>query len=696
MSDTPTLDAVRALREALRVAAVGYQLTPVTITRDTEGKKRARFHENWRRDSAWSRDPDHIRDWSVQYACSFAIRTGPAGGCDVIDLDGNEGILWWSEHGYPLGSLVVDTISGGLHSYVKTCGLPTAAKRFAPHVDTRGEGGLVFAPGSFILGEEGTYSVRGPLVPVADLAALPTDLVDAIKAAKPDTKDHPDDGRATEHDKEWMLDRTRAAVEKVASMPLYTDGDEFRDAQMGAAMMLGRIAEAGLCTLEVARELIEEATLKVWPDGLSEADEQNIASGLADGPRKERWQVRHPLSSASDSSGGDEDAYENEVAKRLRELRVTEEARRRLAHERRAHRPKIAEGVIDDLDAIPEPVMLLGSLIPDRAVGFLAGRSGAYKSFLATAWACCIATGRPWLGKPEFVVSRPLKVLYVAAEGAAGAAGRIRAWEADTGVSRRGKLLLYPRPIHLNDPAQVEELIAYVLEHGIEFLVIDTYHRSAPGTEENNSTDFGVVFEAVAGLRDEHDCSSLFIDHTGGQKNGNPRGTSAKRDDADYVLSSTYQGEEAVSGAQRELFVTKLKDADTTGRWGIRLVQVEGQTFPVVKIGMADGPDALATLGDWWMVEHCPVIPAEALQAIDKVADEQRGRGRESARWTWRLLAAIDDAEGATLGEIKRMLKAAPPAEKFSEEIIKRGITVLKKAGCMWQDGAKYGLEGCP
>lgn len=694
MDEAPsTLHTVRALREALRLVAVGYQLTPVTISRRTDGKKAALFHLNWRQDSAWSQDPDQIRDWSVQHSCSFSIRTGKAGGCDVVDLDGDDGILWWSEHSHPLGSMIVDTISGGLHSFVAACGLPTAAKRFAPYVDTRGEGGLVFAPGSFILGEEGTYSVRGPLVPVKDLVPLPDDLVAAIRAARPDAKDHPDDGRVTEHDREWMLDRARTAVEKVASMPLYTDGDEFRDAQMGAAMMLGRLAGIGLCTIDVARELIEEATLKVWPDGLSESDEENIASGLVDGPRKERWEIRHPLSSASDSSVPESDAYENDVVKKLRELRIADEARRRFARELRADRPAIADGVLDDLDSIPEPVMLLGSLVPDQAVGFLAGRSGAYKSFLATSWACCIATGRSWLDRPEFAVSRPLKTLYVAAEGARGAAGRIRAWEADTGVSRRGKLLLYPLPIHLNDPAQVVELTAYVVEHEIRFIVVDTYHRSAPGDDENKSDMFGIVFEAAARLRDENDCSTLFVDHTGAGKTGNPRGTSAKRDDSDFVVSSTYQGEEAVSGAQRELFVSKLKDEDTYGRWGIRLVPVEGQRFPVVKIGLVDGPDSLAALGEWWSVEHCPIISTDTMTLIDKAADEQRGRGRDAARWIWRLLAAIDDEAGLTLGEIKRILKDAPPAEKFSEEIIKRGVTVLKKAGIAWQDGAKYGLE---
>jgi hypothetical protein len=499
-------------------------------------------------------------------------------------------------------------------------------------------------------------------------------------------------------DRRYTVEQAEGWVQKHALDKLRkaTDGGR-NNALNTAAVVVGHFVPEFWSEKSATEALAEEADrLGLDPREIG----PTIRSGLRKGMSQPYMKVDSavPFSSASENSREDEsDAFETEVERKLRDLRVTEEARRRLSRERRATRPSIAGGVMDDLDSIPEPAMLLGSLIPEQAVGFLAGRSGAYKSFLAAAWACCIATGRPWLGRPMFAVSAPRKVLYVAAEGAAGAAGRVRAWEADTGTSRRGKLLLYPRPIHLNDPAQVEELVAYVVEHGIGFLVIDTYHRSAPGTEENSATEFGLIFETAAGLRDEHDCSSLFIDHTGGQKNGNPRGSSAKRDDADYVLSATYPGEEAIPSAQRELFVTKLKDTDTTGRWGIRLFPVEGQTFPVVKIGMVEGADALAMLGDWWLVENCPEIPATVGEAIDKAASDRKGAGREGARWTWRLLTAIGDQEtGLSGAEIKRMLQASPPGEKFSEEQVRRGIAVLKKAGCAYQDGARILLEDQP
>ena len=301
--------AARALTEALWLVEHGYQLTPVTITRDPNGEKRARFHKGWRHEDAWSNDPDQVRAWWVDHPdTSFAVRTGAAGGVDVIDLDvkdGKDGVAWWAEQGHPLGSVVVCTPSGGLHLYVPACGLPTVAGQFGPGVDTRGDGGLVFAPGAYVVGEGGHYEVQGPLVRVADLAPLPDELTAAIRAAAPESAQYRADGAITMKDFAVAVQLTRAAVEKVAAMPPGTAGSLFRDAQMGAAMMLGRLAEAG-CDPDWAREQIEAATLAVWPNGLSTADERNITSGLRDGPRKERWRWRNPTSAASSGEGAAE------------------------------------------------------------------------------------------------------------------------------------------------------------------------------------------------------------------------------------------------------------------------------------------------------------------------------------------------------------------------------------------------------
>lgn len=532
----------------------------------------------------------------------------------------------------------------------------------------------------------------------AEAAELPDWLLDLLLAqgpgANPKAGDGPEAGEPDSR-RPFTIDQAKDYVKRFAEQPLRnaTEGGR-NNALNAAALVVGHFVpdffdEDG--AIERLSDVAEEIGLDPREIG------PTIRSGLRRGMSEPYLRVDEPTpfeSASADSGEVGADTFETEVGRKLHELRIADEARRRFARERRAHRPSISEGVIDDLDAIAEPEMLLGSLIPDASVGFLAGRSGAYKSFLATSWACCIATGRAWLGDDRFRVSRTRKTLYVAAEGSAGAAGRIRSWEAANEVSRRGKLLLYPRAIHLNDPAQVEELVEYVVEHEIRFLVVDTFHRSAPGTEENSSTDFGIVFEAAATLRDEQDCSVLFIDHTGNSKTGNPRGTSAKRDDADYVLSASYDGEQAVASTQRELFVTKLKDTDTVGRWPIRLVKVEGETFPVIEVGEAEEVTFATAddFGQWWQAERLPEMPADVTEKISAEAAKVENRGLEAAKWVWRYLRIVDDESGQTRPQIMAALAKVPKERPITPEAVAKAIPLLDRAGVIERDKTRVWL----
>ena len=360
------------------------------------------------------------------------------------------------------------------------------------------------------------------------------------------------------------------------------------------------------------------------------------------------------------------------VATEVERLEIRDAALREMARRRRGERPSIASGVVDDLDAIEAPAMLLGSLIPEAAVGILSGRSGSYKSFLGAAWAACIATGRAWLDRDEFTVSAPRRGLYVAAEGPRGAAGRLRAWEAATGASRAGKLLLYPRPIRLNDPDQAEELAEYVAAEGFGFIVVDTLRVSTPGSEENSSTDWGAAFGAMTTLRDDHGCDGLLIDHSGHDQDWRPRGTSAKITDPDYLISVTYEGQGAGPESQRQLTVRKLKDDEVTGDWPIILRPVVGQKFPIVDIGRVGEWGRFVSAGRWWEPEAAP-MPETVREDIGT------GPGSAAARDVWRVLRWVDSPDGLTQSEVRRNLKEVPPTEGrvHSSSSIDRGFVLL-------------------
>lgn len=595
------------------------------------------------------------------------------------------------------------------------------------------------------------YELDGPLIAAHQLAELPASVATFLHAARTSARKAPSAQGAVRRRSD-VVEILRGQLDKISDSPAQ-ENSGFRATLNGAAMCFGRAVAGGVITEDGARKRLQDRVSRVW-GSVDSDDARNIRRGLEDGQADpwtvvpddydttvstvaernrassgavEPFTVNPAsVSSASTlSNGGAEvepesvsaavrtddadsadadvsaelDASPEEIAARrrarlyaetLERQEVLEEVRAELARRKRASRPTLAEGVIDDLDDIAEPVMLMGSLIPDDAVGFLNGRSGAFKSFLATAWACCIATGTPWLGRPEFAVLEPRRSLYVAAEGRAGAAGRIRAWEAATGVSRAGKLLLYGRPIHLNDPVQVAELAAYVAEHGIRFLVVDTYHRSAPGSEENSSTEFGVIFEAAAQLRDDLGCSVLFVDHTGhgGERS---RGTSAKDDDADYTLHSGYDGPTRGPDVQRVLQVRKLKDAESSGEWNIHLRPVRDQRFPVVVIDTLNDGEALVPPAEWYL-DALPV-PEDVGHLIAKAAAPSN-RGAEQARWCWRALTALSEVgQGFTRAELTAFLKGSPVESRgISVNAMGKAVKILTDAGLAERDGSKYAL----
>lgn len=312
----PTLAAARALREALRLVNHGYHLTPVTITRTERGDKHAKFHASWKRDPAgWSVETEQIRDWSVQHACSFAVVCGPSG-VEGVDLDVKpaknvDAVAWWATQGLPLGLLVVETPSGGLHTYWRRSGertLPTSASEVAPGVDTRSAGGVFFAPGSFVLGldgepEQAGYSVQGPLPKVIDLSPTPNVVLDAWAVRKPE----PAAGEAGVPDPSRLYTTEQAATyvrEQGVSKLLEASEGGRNDALNNAALVFGHFVPAFWSQDDAVKWLTELAQEKgLDPREIGPTIRSGLNAGMAYPYTKvEKPAADNPFASASDSS----------------------------------------------------------------------------------------------------------------------------------------------------------------------------------------------------------------------------------------------------------------------------------------------------------------------------------------------------------------------------------------------------------
>lgn len=306
------------------------------------------------------------------------------------------------------------------------------------------------------------------------------------------------------------------------------------------------------------------------------------------------------------------------------------------------------------------PKMRVRRLLAESAVTWLSGRSGSYKSFLGVALGLSVATGTPVAGHDEWTVSAPLTVLYVAAEGAAGASVRAQAYAAHHGLDGdvlERRFILYPKRVDLRSESGRRMVRAFVEAESIGMIVYDTWHKVTPGLEDNSRTEVGEVMSFLDELRDDHGVESVVIDHTG-HAGERATGSSSKIDDADCSLIIKMASRERGPEVQRQLVVDKLKDAETSGSWDLHLVPVpsvlddEGRAARVLAVGSV----AVALDGDlhgdddWRSIE----VPVDVR--------EYGGTGRAGLSLLTQIVMGYGSGEsGITRGEAEKHYRAAVP-----------------------------------
>lgn len=235
-------------------------------------------------------------------------------------------------------------------------------------------------------------------------------------------------------------------------------------------------------------------------------------------------------------------------------------------------REPLASRVVDrdGLRRLPKPTPMIADTLDRGTVAMLAGMWGSAKSFVALDWAACIATGKPWQGRP----ADRGRVLYIVAEGAQGISVRLDAWEAAWGTKVPGSHLSVHRgPVNLFNTVDVDELCAYVAAEAFAFVVVDTLAKCAVGAEENSAKDMGLVMNAAYRLLEATPSGRglvVVVHHTG--KNGAIRGSSALESGVDTVYTCVKDG------AAVTLKRTKRKDGPPEDRHDLTLSDVPGTT----------------------------------------------------------------------------------------------------------------------
>jgi len=183
---------------------------------------------------------------------------------------------------------------------------------------------------------------------------------------------------------------------------------------------------------------------------------------------------------------------------------------------------------------------------------WLIGAPGSRKSFVALDMAGHIAAGKPWQGRR--VHQGP--VVIIAAEGASGLGGRIKAYEAVHGPMPSSVHIL-PRPVQAADHAGWAVLVKACARLGPVLVVIDTQARVTVGLKENAAEEMGIFVQAVARVRMATGACVMAVHHTG-RVGGDARGSSAL-DGAQDTELKVVTSKEPLRG---ELRMEKQKDME--------------------------------------------------------------------------------------------------------------------------------------
>ena len=245
----------------------------------------------------------------------------------------------------------------------------------------------------------------------------------------------------------------------------------------------------------------------------------------------------------------------------------------------------------DNLCNLPAFQWRIKGVLPSRGIAAMFGPSGSGKSFLVLDMLHSLAFGSDWFGHKV----KQCSVTYMALEGEAGVAGRIKAYLSRHG-SIPGDIRYAAQPFQLLDADDVNELAEAILAVGTgDVVVLDTLSRATPGLDENASKDMGLIVAAAKTLQEKIGGLLLLIHHTGKDATKGMRGHSSLYAALDCAIEVKRNGD------NHEWVIAKSKDGK------------DGASHPFnlddVHLGTDSDRDAITS---------CVIVANQSAQAIAK------------------------------------------------------------------------------
>ena len=243
----------------------------------------------------------------------------------------------------------------------------------------------------------------------------------------------------------------------------------------------------------------------------------------------------------------------------------------------------------------PQPNWLVKGILPGTGIASCFGPPMSAKTFMAMDLGGAVALGKPFFGYK----TTQCPVVYIALEGGAGLANRIKAYEQVNNVKlppNHFRIVLDKFQLR---KADVEALAQAVAQEGCDngLIIIDTLAQAALGADENSSVDMGRLIAAAQLLQKMTNSLVFLVHHTGKDIRRGQRGHSSLLAalDASIELKDTANG--------RSWKSTKVKD----GAAGVEV----NFDLKVVNLGTDEDGDPITScvaVGDLFRV-NAPTPP---------------------------------------------------------------------------------------
>jgi RecA-family ATPase len=214
-----------------------------------------------------------------------------------------------------------------------------------------------------------------------------------------------------------------------------------------------------------------------------------------------------------------------------------------------------------ELDTLAPSFDFLPDLLHDSTVGMIFGPPGSGKTFFAIHLLCCAALGRVTFGmKPE-----KRRGLYVGLEGESGIKARVMAWvAANEGDASPIHYAVGGFAIISEGDKDVSDLIEYIRNERIEFVVIDTWSLAMSGLDEISGQHMSAGINALHRIKRETGACVVVVAHTGKNEKAGIRGHSSQTGNVDTTIELVVQNKRRVEQLTSERRVGERSSARHT------------------------------------------------------------------------------------------------------------------------------------